>query len=114
MNAYKLDWYLATQAVSAYHFQRLVAASDEFHKQRGVQKSPGNLVAELAVKQAVETAIFSIGLKAMKHLSQSQLKNRLGVVARISGRAGLRVIPVVGTAMMVYDAYQVFDYFFDD
>ena len=111
MNSYKLDWYLASQVVSSYHLQRLVAASD--HNRRNVQKSPSNLVAEMAVKQVVETAVFSVGLKLMKHLSHSQLKNRLGIVARTTGKVGLRAIPVVGTALMVYDAYTIWDYLTD-
>lgn len=62
------------------------------------------------VKSDVMTgAAAGVMMSGLKHAAQSQLKGRLGVALRVGGRVGLRVVPVVGTAMTVYSIYKFFE-----
>ena len=41
------------------------------------------------------------------------MKGNLGVALRVGGRVGIRVVPIVGAAMLAYDIYKLGEYLLD-
>ena len=106
-----MDWYLATQSVSEYVMNRIIASEDA--RIDKWEKTP----ADMAIEHVVETALRGVMTWAiptiMKHMAQNQIKGTLGIIGRVGGRAGLRVVPVLGTILIVKDAYDLYEYLTD-
>ena len=111
MNPYKAAWYSSVSeglperpALEILSRLENVAAKDT--RNSSIMKQIAN--------QSGQSAAMGGLYRAAGHAAQSQLKGRVGVAFRIGGRVGLRVIPVVGVALLVYDLYQLASYLAED
>lgn len=99
MNPYKAAWYantlLSDTTRPPKEFER--RQKSKFSRDKGVQA---------AKSQMRQEAILSGAYAASRYAAKSQLTGNLGVALRVGGRVGLRVIPVVGMALLAYDVYQ--------
>lgn len=110
MNQYKMDWYLATQSVSEYVMNRIIAENDDSF---ATNRSELDLMIDYALEQTGRAVMTWAIPTIMKHLAQNQIKGTIGIMGRVGGRLGLRVVPVLGTIMIVKDAYDVYEYLTD-
>ena len=102
MNEYKQAWYANTLVGIQEHpakKKRLSSKRDGF-----VTEFKGHVKQE--ARRGAVAAGMAIGMQASKYAARSQLTGALGVSLRTGGRVGLRVIPVVGYAILAYDLYQ--------
>lgn len=67
----------------------------------------------IAAKQKATGLVLKGSHELLKHAAQSQIKGRIGIGLRVGGRIGLRVVPVVGAALLAYDLYQAYQYLTD-
>ena len=98
MNEYKEAWLAACELLPQ------VAPSSD--------KNPEEYYDEyssIMMDRQTEAAILSIAHWGMRAAASNQLKGRLGIYMRVGGRVGVRVVPLVGLAITVYDAYRFFD-----
>ena len=95
-NEYKTAWRLASGHT---HQQR---------KQKTSKKKSPSIKKDVQQDLAVSAGL-AIALGALPHMAQNQLKGRVGIALRVTGKLGMRAVPVVGVAMTVYDAYRFFD-----
>ena len=112
MNAYKLAW-LQEQAVS-YGQNRAIQRFRPKEKGSNKKKLTGSQVVNVAARQKAEGMVISGGYQLAKHASQSMMKGRAGMALRMGGRIGVRVIPIVGAAMLAYDLYQFGSWLLED
>ncbi len=110
MNQYKLDWYLASQLVGEtlvnqmVHDQNRVQDSHPHHRNQ-FNKTMDSVTSTLA-RGAVTWAVPEIA----KHLAKNQLKGKLGKIGRVTGRVGLRAVPLLGAAMMIHDVKSLYKF----
>jgi hypothetical protein len=104
LNEYKRAWYLASTPVTHERIVRPGAKTTSSNK-----KSFGNEfskhIKEDIRRGAIRGGLAGIGL-ASRYAARSQITGALGVGLRVGGRIGLRVVPVVGATLLVYDLYQ--------
>ena len=101
MNEYKQAWYTSTLIDVPEHPRKMMKSAkqmDGFVKLSSYGKQK--------MTSAATGAGMAIGMQAAKYAARSQLTGTLGVSLRVGGRVGLRVIPVVGVALLAYDLYQ--------
>ena len=103
MNEYKQAWY-ANTLVGVQEHPRKKKQIASSKKDGFVKEFKGHLKQD--VKRAGYAAALGIGMQASKYAARSQLTGAIGVTLRTGGRVGLRVIPVVGYAIIAYDLYQ--------
>ena len=103
MNEYKRAWMVAVNLLPEVQF------SDK----KPDSTSSGQTVYQHVKNDIVTGLAASVMMAGFKHMAQSQLKNRLGMFVRTSGKIGLRAVPVIGTAMAVYTVYTLVDDLFD-
>lgn len=106
MNEYKAAWYANT----------LVGIQEHPGKKQGIdskkQKRQDGFRKEFVehVKQDVKRGAIVGGLHIGRQISRAAantaMTGALGTTVRVSGRVGMRVIPVVGYAILAYDLYQ--------
>ena len=111
MNEYKLAW-LSEQAVS-YGQVRSIAKLAPKKKTSGKSLKASD-VMNVAAKQKAQGTVLSGGFSLAKHAAQSPMKGRVGMAVRLTGRIGMRAIPVVGAAMLAYDVYQFGSWLLED
>ena len=103
MNEYKRAWYANTLVGVQEHPKKKRVRSSK--KKDGFGKE-----FQRHLKQDVQRAAIQGGLHIGRQLSRvaarSTMTGALGTTVRISGRVGMRVIPVVGYALLAYDLYQ--------
>ena len=102
LNPYKRAWYLA--CTPGAH-ERTVSAAKPADKRSDLEKRTRSKGAGI-VRQEMTQAALGAGMIASRYAAVSGLTGNLGVGIRIGGRIGLRVIPVVGAALIAYDLYQ--------
>ena len=106
-----MDWMLATQAMSNYIIARTLVNDRTERSLKGeVTLSMIEDVNDKAITQAITWGAPII----LKHLAQNQLRGKIGIAGRIAGRAGLRFVPFIGTALLVKDMYDLYQFFDDD
>ena len=98
MNEYKRAWMAAVDLLPEIHF------GDSQPEQ-----SDGQTVYDYVKSDIITGIAASVIMAGFKHAAQSQIKGRLGIAMRVGGRVGLRVVPVVGTAMAVYTIYKLIE-----
>ena len=103
MNEYKQAWYANVLVGIQEHPGKKKRLSSK-KKDGFVNEFKGHLKQE--VKRGAYAAGLAIGMQASKYAARSQLTGAVGVSLRVGGRVGLRVIPVVGYAILAYDLYQ--------
>ena len=74
----------------------------------GAKSFRGEMVEHLKddARRAAIHGGLALGQQVAKYAARSQVTGALGVGLRVGGRIGLRVIPVVGVALVAYDLYQ--------
>ena len=100
MNEYKRAWMMAVDLLPEVQFSDSKPKTDQ---------STGQTVYDHVKNDIVTGIAASVMMAGFKHMAQSQLKNRLGMYVRTSGRIGLRAVPIIGTAMAVYTVYTLVD-----
>lgn len=100
MNSYKAAWYLNTLVDAPSRPPKETSRRQEsrFTRDKGVQAS---------VAQMKQDAMLYGAYEVSKYASKSQLTGKLGMAVRVGGRVGLRVVPVIGMALLAYDVYQL-------
>ena len=88
----------------AWYQQTLVAVPERPFKEQ-VQRTEARQMKDIPQGRSTKLAIRSYG--GAKFMASLPGNTRLLNAARIGGRIGLRVIPVVGAALLVYDLYQI-------
>lgn len=66
--------------------------------------------ASVVAEQKAQASLMKGAHSLAKHAAQSQIKGKLGIGLRVTGRIGTRAIPIVGTAMLAYDLYRAYEY----
>ena len=107
VNAYKEAW--LANVMLDYSQSRNVRKTIVQHQKRRKKVTPAR-ATEIVARQKAEAMVLKGGMELMKHAAQSQVKGRIGIGLRVGGRIGLRVIPVVGAAMLAYDLYRAYEY----
>ena len=103
LNPYKRAWYLASTPVRHERKVQLEKKSKRNQKSFG-QEVKGHLKQDIQ-RAGVHAGLGAAGL-ALRYAARSQVTGTLGVGLRVGGRIGLRVVPVVGAALVAYDLYQ--------
>ena len=101
MNPYKAAWYANTLVDVP---ERPIPAQRR-NKDRVRNEMTGYIQKEITQSMISGAALGGL-MSAAGHAAQSQIAGRVGVTLRVGGRIGLRVIPVVGVALLAYDLYQ--------
>lgn len=102
LNPYKRAWYLA--CTPGAH-ERTIPVAKPAGNGSDLKKRTKSKAAGIA-RQELTQAALGAGMIASRYAAVSGLTGNLGVGIRIGGRIGLRVIPVVGAALIAYDLYQ--------
>lgn len=110
MNEYKLAW-LSQQAIG---YGQSRAIQRMMPKQKQSKKITGSQVVNLAARQKAEGMMMAGGYQLAKHASQSMLKGKAGMALRLTGKVGVRAIPIVGAAMLAYDIYSLGKWLMED
>ena len=107
VNSYKEAWLANTMLdySASRPLQRAVMQDKKKRKQITARDATA-----IAARQKATGLVLKGSHELLKHAAQSQIKGRLGIGLRVGGRIGLRVIPVVGAAMLAYDLYQAYEY----
>ena len=113
MNQYKLDWYLASQVVSEVIINQMVQDQKKIQDSHPHHRNEFNLMMDTVSEYAARSVMTWALPTLFKHLSQNQIKGTIGIIGRTGGRIGIRAVPILGTAMMVKDAYDLFEYLTD-
>ena len=105
-----MDWYLATQSVTDYVMNRMIASED-------ARLTAAHVARNYTIEQTTEAVARGVMTWAiptlMKHMAQNQIKGTLGIMGRVGGRVGLRAVPVLGTILIVKDAYDLYEFLTD-
>ena len=113
MNQYKIDWYLASQVVAEALVDQIVQQQKKTQDSHPFHRNEFNLMKD-QVTETVARSVMTWALPTiMKHLSQNQIKGTLGIMGRVGGRVGLRAVPVLGVALFVKDAYDIYEFMTD-
>jgi hypothetical protein len=103
LNEYKRAWYLASTPVTHERIVRKKPRSSSNKKSFGNEFSKH--IKEDIQRGAIRGGVAAFGL-ASRYAARSQITGALGVGLRVGGKIGLRVVPVVGATLLVYDLYQ--------
>ena len=101
MNPYKAAWYAHTLV----EVPERPVPEQRRNKDRVRNEMTGYIQKEVTRNMVSGAALGGLATAAT-HAAQSQIAGRVGVTLRVGGRIGLRVIPVVGVALLAYDLYQ--------
>ena len=110
MNAYKEAW--LSECMRDYAYSRPLQRRVMEGKKASRKITPTQ-AAEVVARQKVEASLIKGAHSLAKHAAQSQIKGKLGIGLRVTGRVGTRLIPIVGTAMLAYDLYRAYEYLTD-
>lgn len=110
VNEYKRAW-LSKQA-SDYTQRRGIAVARQSmqRKRTGNNKAMRSRLLEETVKQKSQKVLLGVVKEVSEVAAKSAMKGSVGAGIRFGGRVGLRVVPVVGAAMLAYDLYRLVDY----
>ena len=102
MNEYKQAWYAntlvaTTEAPKPERIRKVVRRSLT-RKARADTDGIGRLARETGLTLANEVA---------HRASKTAMTGTVGTAVRMGGRVGVRVIPVIGYALLAYDIYQI-------
>lgn len=106
MNEYKAAWYANTLiGVQEHPGKKKRFSSNKQSKKDGFRKEFGEHVKQ-DVRRAAIAGGLHIGRQVSRAAANTALTGTLGTTVRMGGRVGMRVIPVVGYALLAYDLYQ--------
>lgn len=97
MNEYKLAWY-----------QQIVRMPSERPMPERAKRTHGVISRghSTVTKTVGRELAIPLARGAASRAAQTAMTGRIGTVVRFGGRVGVRIIPVVGYAMLAYDLYQ--------
>ena len=107
VNEYKQAW--LDKSMRQYAVNRPLQKS-VMQQRRSSGRITGTQAANVVARQKAQASMLKGGHVLMKHAAQSQIKGKLGIGLRVGGRVGLRVIPIVGAAMLAYDIYRAYEF----
>lgn len=107
VNEYKQAW--LDKSMRQYAVNRPLQKS-VMQQRRRYGKITGSDAANIVARQKAQASLLKGGHVLMKHAAQSQIKGKLGIGLRVGGRVGLRIIPIVGAAMLAYDLYRAYEF----
>ena len=110
MNSYKAAWYAQQQVGMQERPPARQQARRESRAQNGVVPRKQQ---NWAVRQMGQDLALGALHAASRQAAQSQIAGRLGVALRVGGRIGVRAVPILGTALLLYDLYQVYGHISD-
>jgi len=96
MNSYKTEW---LEHIMDLQLPPFASSSED------EQMDESNVFVERQIRQRQRESAMALGMVVAAHAAQSQIKGRLGMVLRVGGRLGVRVIPVAGALLTAYDVY---------
>jgi hypothetical protein len=106
MNEYKAAWYTSTLVgVHEDQIKRKKLSSKKQDKSGQFAKQFGEHLKR-DVRRGALAGGLHIGRQASRLAANTALTGTLGTTVRVGGRVGMRVIPVVGYALLAYDLYQ--------
>jgi hypothetical protein len=103
LNQYKRAWHLA--CTPGAHERTTPPEKVEKKGRESFGKQVRKHIKQDIQRGAIHTGLGALGL-ASRYAAKSQVTGTLGVGLRVGGRIGLRVVPVVGAAIVAYDLYQ--------
>lgn len=103
MNEYKEAWLAACELLP-------MIAQDSDKDPQEYHESYSSMM----ITRQTEAAVLSLAHWGMRQAAKNQMKGKLGIYMRVGGRIGTRVVPVIGFAITVYDAYRFFDALLED
>lgn len=111
MNPYKSAWYANTLEIIPEPVAKDIIKRSGL--QEGESKSGTKLLHQAGTNYAQQAALGALYVAA-GHAATSQIVGKAGIALRVGGRIGLRVIPIVGAVLLVYDIYQLGKYLLED
>jgi hypothetical protein len=107
LNPYKEAWLSNSmmEYAASRPLQRQVVQSKKRQKRITPQQA-----TQVVARQKAEASLMKGAHSLAKHAAQSQIKGKVGIGLRVTGRIGTRLIPIVGTAMLAYDLYRAYEY----
>jgi hypothetical protein len=106
MNEYKAAWYSNTLVgIQEHPMKKKELASNKKKRSDGFAKEFGEHIKQ-DVRRAAVAGGLHIGRQLSRVAAQTTMTGALGTTVRVGGRVGMRVIPVVGYALLAYDLYQ--------
>ena len=73
-----------------------------------VQQSHYQVVQDMIVRQAVETTVLRAGYRMAGYMSVANVGGKTGIALRVTGKIGLRAVPIVGAALLARDMHTVY------
>lgn len=107
LNPYKEAW--LSNSMMEYAASRPLQRQMVQSKKRQKRITPQQ-ATQVVARQKAEATLMKGAHSLAKHAAQSQIKGKLGIGLRVTGRIGTRLIPIVGTAMLAYDLYRAYEY----
>lgn len=105
MNEYKAAWYANTLVGIQEHPGKKQRLAKNKPSQDGFRKEFVEHVKH-DVRRAAVAGGLHIGRQLSRAAANTALTGTLGTSVRMGGRVGMRVIPIVGYAILAYDLYQ--------
>ena len=106
MNEYKAAWYANTLVgVQEHPGKKKSVSSKKPERQGGFRQEFVDHVKK-DVKRGAIVGGLHIGRQLSRVAANTAMTGALGTTVRVSGKVGMRVIPVVGYAILAYDLYQ--------
>ena len=113
VNEYKRAW-LAKQATDYTQRRSLAVARQQAQRKRaGTNKAMRSKLLEETAKQKSQKVMLGLAKEVSEAAAKTAVKGSVGTAVRFGGRVGLRVVPIVGAAMLAYDLYRLVDYLAD-
>lgn len=105
-NPYWLQWY---ENISGLDVTQNINTSDKVMREK---LSPS--VIDFVVDDTIQNTVIAGAWALSKELAQSNLPGQLGKYARVTGKIGMRAVPLVGWGLLAYDAYQVGSWLYEE
>lgn len=107
MNEYKAAWYANTLVgIQEHPGKKKALSSNKAKRQDGFRKEFVDHVKQ-DVKRGAIVGGLHVGRQLSRVAANTTMTGALGTTVRVSGKVGMRVIPVVGYAILAYDLYQM-------
>jgi hypothetical protein len=76
--------------------------------------TPYQMVGSVVEQQIKEAVALGLAMKGSRYASVANVQGRTGIVIRVAGKIGLRVVPVVGAVLMAKDIYSAYQFLTKD
>ena len=73
-----------------------------------VQQSHYQVARDMVIRQAVETTVLRAGYRMSGYMAVANVGGKTGIALRVTGKIGLRAVPIVGAALLARDMHTVY------